>query len=235
MRSGAVLLFTLALIGAGLFLLITDTDGMIGGLAQDDFARLVYLGAIVAVLGSSVIVMFRGHLGTAVRNALFWTGAFVLLIGAYAYGTEFKAFGERFMGALVPGHMTTSREGDALQVSVGRGFDNHFHVDAVVNGVELPFLVDTGASMLAMDRETARRIGVDPDRLSYSAQVRTANGIANAAMIRLESVAVGPIERRNVTALVTENDAIGVGLLGMSFLGQLASVEFRGDRMILTD
>ena len=54
-------------------------------------------------------------------------------------------------------------------------------------------------------------------------------------MVRLDSVSVGPIERRNVSALVTENDAIGVGLLGMSFLGQLASVEFRGDRLILTD
>ena len=96
-------------------------------------------------------------------------------------------------------------------------------------------LVDTGASTVALDRDTARRVGIDVDALSYDAQVRTANGVASAAMVRLDSVSVGPIERRNVSALVTENDAIGVGLLGMSFLGQLASVEFRGDRLILTD
>ena len=169
------------------------------------------------------------------RNALLWAIAFVVLVGVYAYSTEFRSVGERMLGALMPGRIVASGSGDNLQVSVGRGFDNHFRVDATINGVELPVLVDTGASTVALDRDTARRVGIDVDGLSYDAQVRTANGVASAAMVRLDSVAVGPIERRNVTAMVTANDAIGVGLLGMSFLGQLASVEFRGDRLILTD
>lgn len=235
MRNGGVLMILLALLGGGLALLLLNTDGMIAGLSEDDFARLVYLGAILTAVGGTVIVAFRGRLADAVRNALLWAAAFVVLIGVYAYSTEFRSVGERMLGALMPGRIVASGNGDNLQVSVGRGFDNHFRVDATINGVELPVLVDTGASTVALDRDTARRVGIDVDGLSYDAQVRTANGVASAAMVRLDSVAVGPIERRNVTALVTANDAIGVGLLGMSFLGQLASVEFRGDRLILTD
>ena len=185
--------------------------------------------------GGTVIVAFRGRFAEAVRNALLWVIAFVVLVGVYAYSNEFRSVGERMLGALMPGRIVASGNGDNLQVSVGRGFDSHFRVDATINGVELPVLVDTGASTVALDRDTARRVGIDVDALSYDAQVRTANGVASAAMVRLDSVSVGPIERRNVSALVTENDAIGVGLLGMSFLGQLASVEFRGDRLILTD
>ncbi|MCM2503021.1 TIGR02281 family clan AA aspartic protease [Aureimonas altamirensis] len=235
MRNGGVLMLLLALLGGGLALLLLNTDGMIAGLREDDFAQLVYLGAILTAVGGTVIVAFRGRLADAVRNALLWTVAFVVLIGVYAYSTEFRSVGERMLGALMPGRIVASGSGDNLQVSVGRGFDNHFRVDASINGVELPVLVDTGASTVALDRDTARRVGIDVDALSYDAQVRTANGVASAAMVRLDSVAVGPIERRNVTAMVTANDAIGVGLLGMSFLGQLASVEFRGDRLILTD
>ncbi len=235
MRNGGVLMLLLALLGGGLALLLLNTDGMIAGLREDDFAQLVYLGAILTAVGGTVIVAFRGRLADAVRNALLWTVAFVVLIGVYAYSTEFRSVGERMLGALMPGRIVASGSGDNLQVSVGRGFDNHFRVDANINGVELPVLVDTGASTVALDRDTARRVGIDVDALAYDAQVRTANGVASAAMVRLDSVAVGPIERRNVTAMVTANDAIGVGLLGMSFLGQLASVEFRGDRLILTD
>ncbi|UHD47871.1 TIGR02281 family clan AA aspartic protease [Aureimonas altamirensis] len=225
----------LALLGIGLALLLLNTDGMIAGLREDDFAQLVYLGAILTAVGGTVIVAFRGRFAEAVRNALLWVVAFVVLVGVYAYSNEFRSVGERMLGALMPGRIVASGNGGNLQVSVGRGFDSHFRVDATINGVELPVLVDTGASTVALDRDTARRVGIDVDALSYDAQVRTANGVASAAMVRLDSVSVGPIERRNVSALVTENDAIGVGLLGMSFLGQLASAEFRGDRLILTD
>ncbi len=235
MRNGGVLMLLLALLGIGLALLLLNTDGMIAGLSEDDFAQLVYLGAILTAVGGTVIVAFRGRFAEAVRNALLWVIAFVVLVGVYAYSNEFRSVGERMLGALMPGRIVASGNGDNLQVSVGRGFDSHFRVDATINGVELPVLVDTGASTVALDRDTARRVGIDVDALSYDAQVRTANGVASAAMVRLDSVSVGPIERRNVSALVTENDAIGVGLLGMSFLGQLASVEFRGDRLILTD
>ena len=115
------------------------------------------------------------------------------------------------------------------------GADRQFHVDADINGRSVPLLVDTGASVIAIDRDVAERLGIDPERLNYSSRVRTANGIARAAEVRLDSVRIGPIERRNVSAVVTEGPGIGISLLGMSFLGTLSSVDFRGDRLLLRD
>ncbi|KAA0970179.1 TIGR02281 family clan AA aspartic protease [Aureimonas fodinaquatilis] len=235
MRNSTILIFILAILGLAALVLVLDTDGQVAGLPADDFAQLVYLGAIGAVLGTSMLFMFRGHFAQAVRSALLWVCAFAVLIMGYTFSSEFESVGQRMLGALVPGRNVVSTVDGQQQISVARGFDRHFNVNGQVNGVDVSFLVDTGASTIAFDREMARRIGVDPDSLSYTAQVRTANGIASAALIRLDTVSIGPITRRNVNALVTDGDGIGMALLGMSFLGQLASVEFRGDRLILTD
>ncbi len=63
----------------------------------------------------------------------------------------------------------------------------------------------------------------------------TANGIAKAAPIRLDSITIGGITRNNVAAAVTEGAGLDTVLLGMSFLGTLTSYDFRGDRLVLTD
>jgi aspartyl protease family protein len=61
----------------------------------------------------------------------------------------------------------------------------------------------------------------------------TANGRTVAAPVRLDSVSIGPLERKNVDALVAEPRALTESLLGMSFLGRLRSYEFSGDFLTL--
>ena len=92
-----------------------------------------------------------------------------------------------------------------------------------------------GASVVALGRDVAERIGIDTASLRYDARIQTANGIAAAAPIVIDSLRVGSIERRNVRAMVTDGPGLGLSLLGMSFLGTLSSFDFRGDRLILTD
>ena len=90
-------------------------------------------------------------------------------------------------------------------------------------------IVDTGASTIVLRPADARKAGIDPKSLTYRVPVLTANGRAMAARVRLDSVAIGPLDRKNVDALVAQPGALTQSLLGMSFLSRLRSYEFSGD------
>lgn len=233
MRSGTVLLLVFAVIGVAL-LALTFGGGQVLGLDDDAFASLVYTGLWTTLLGSGLLVAFRGRWGEAVRSAAIWIVAFAVLIAAYGFGPELRTVGDRMMAVLVPGR-TVTMSGAEGQVLVARGDGSHFALDADVNGRPVHFLVDTGASMIAIDRDTAAAIGIDLADLRYTARIRTANGVTVAAPVTLDSVRVGSIERRRVQAVVTQGDGIGVNLLGMSFLGTLSSLDFRGEQLVLSD
>lgn len=231
MRAFPLLLF--GAVGVGLLFLLFGEHQSFGAIDPDRFGPVLYYGIWAALLSSSLVVLVRGRWGEAVRNLGIWVLAFLVLIGAYAYRDEFGAVRDRVMAELRPGHAVSSgADGEVLAIRAG---DRHFHLDAIVNGEPVSFLVDTGASVVAIDPEIARRIGIDPDRLSYTSRIRTANGIALAAEATIETLRIGTIERRNVRAVVSQGSGIGTSLLGMSFLGTLGSFEFRGDRLILRD
>jgi aspartyl protease family protein len=81
--------------------------------------------------------------------------------------------------------------------------------------------------------EDAKKAGIDVSKLSFTVPVMTANGRTVAARVRLDSVAIGPLQREDVDALVAEPKALTESLLGMSFLGRLRSYEFSGDFLTL--
>jgi aspartyl protease family protein len=94
-------------------------------------------------------------------------------------------------------------------------------------------IVDTGASTIVLRPEDAKKAGIDVSKLSFTIPVLTANGRTVAARVRLNSVAIGPLQREDVDALVAERGALTESLLGMSFLGRLRSYEFSGDFLTL--
>jgi aspartyl protease family protein len=81
--------------------------------------------------------------------------------------------------------------------------------------------------------ETAAAAGFDPEGLSYSVPVATANGRTLAAPVTIDRVAVGPIVERGVRALVAQPGSLRENLLGMTFLDRLTSYEVRNNRLIL--
>ena len=110
--------------------------------------------------------------------------------------------------------------------------DGHFWVSGAIGEVETEFMVDTGASAIALNRQTAERLGMPLAELPFTAQVSTANGIARAAPVRLTEVRVGSIRMRDVDALVLM-DGLETNLLGMSFLRRLGHYKVEGDRLTL--
>jgi aspartyl protease family protein len=95
----------------------------------------------------------------------------------------------------------------------------HFLVNAVINGVSLSGVIDTGATHVSMSMDHARRLGLDL-RGAQQALVQTANGVKNAWLVSLASVQVGDIVLQNVPGQVSEGGAsqLPVVLVGMSFL-----------------
>ena len=96
-----------------------------------------------------------------------------------------------------------------------------YHVDGAINGFSVQFLVDTGATHVAMNANQARRLGLDYLVRGEPAIARTASGHVEAYQVRLDRVRVGGITLRNVSATVLDGPHPSHVLLGMSFLGRL--------------
>ena len=109
----------------------------------------------------------------------------------------------------------------------------HFLVGASVNGRDIEAMVDTGASTVALNAESARRLGINPAPSAFTAPISTANGVVAAAPVTLSEVRVGGIRVRNVAAVVVPDGLLQVNLLGMSFLSRLSKFELSGPRLVL--
>ena len=110
--------------------------------------------------------------------------------------------------------------------------DGHYWANANVDGTSVKFMVDTGASTVALTYKDAQRIGLEPDTLSYRWSIRTAGGEVFGASVLLESIKIGQVEVENVEAMVLR-DGLTQSLLGMTFLGELQSYEFRQSNLLL--
>lgn len=226
----------LAILAAGLALLIFNHEsGQTFGINNDDFGRLVALGAIAALL-SAGILRSRGRLGEGLRQIFIWFLIALALISVYVYRFELQSIGDRLLAGLMPGRAMVITDSEGQQeVVLQRRLDGQFAADATINGHEVSMLVDTGASSIALTFEDAERIGLDPANLSYTVTVMTANGRALAAPVTLSDIAIGPIERRNIRAMVAAEGRLDRSLLGMSFLSTLDFLQMRADELRLRD
>jgi aspartyl protease family protein len=110
----------------------------------------------------------------------------------------------------------------------------HFTGLFAINGRKEEGLIDTGASMVAINISTAQRLGIAKADLDFRYAVDTANGKARAAYIRLNRVEIGPVRMENVGAMVLDDKALSGTLIGMSFLKGLSSYRVEDGRMHLT-
>jgi len=109
----------------------------------------------------------------------------------------------------------------------------HFQAEGRVDGQRMDFVVDTGATVVAIPEREASRLGIHPARREYTAQIRTANGTVNAAPTQLYVVEIGGLTVRDVAAVVLPDEALSENLLGMSFLSRLRRFEFANGRLEL--
>jgi aspartyl protease family protein len=179
-------------------------DLMLGG--------VYILMAIMLVLGS--LMARREPLAKQVTTALAWTVIFAAGFVLFTFRDDFGYLAQRLKAEAVGSPVTEGRE-----TRIPMAIDGHFWVNAKLNGRDVKFLVDSGATMTTIDRETANAAGV---RVSAKADeyVRTGNGIIRVSSGRAEELSVGGIVRRGVGLQVADNDDLNV--LGMNYLSSLS-------------
>ena len=126
------------------------------------------------------------------------------------------------MAAPVMAEAIVGATGQATQIM--RDADGHYWSEAMIDGRAVRVLVDTGASVVALTREDALRLGVDPAPEAFTGRVQTASGVVRAAPVRLQAVSVAGARVDGVEALVVE-EGLAYSLLGMSYLGRLSGFE----------
>ncbi|AVQ01830.1 TIGR02281 family clan AA aspartic protease [Caulobacter segnis] len=126
----------------------------------------------------------------------------------------------------------TLGDSESSSAEIVKGSDGHFWAKAAVDGHDVRFLVDTGATAVSLSMADAQRLGIDTSKLTYDYNVITADGRTRAASVKLASVAIAGAKVRDVDALVIEK-GLENSLLGMSYLGRLSRFEATQDALIL--
>lgn len=190
-------------------------DLMLGG--------VYILMAIMLVLGS--LMARREPLAKQVTTALAWTVIFAAGFVLFTFRDDFGYLAQRLKAEAVGSPVTEGRE-----TRIPMAIDGHFWVNAKLNGRDVKFLVDSGATMTTIDRETANAAGV---RVSAKADeyVRTGNGIIRVSSGRAEELSVGGIVRRGIGLQVADNDDLNV--LGMNYLSSLSRWGVEGRWLVL--
>lgn len=109
----------------------------------------------------------------------------------------------------------------------------HFGADFELNGRDVPAIVDTGATLVAINRTTARRLGIKLNQSDFKYEVRTANGTTKAAGVLLDRVEIGRVSVEKVEAMVLDDSALSQTLIGMSFLKDLTRYSVTDGALVL--
>lgn len=175
------------------------------------FARSLFVAAAIAVAAVYVPGMASSYLS--------------------AGRTEATATSDAQTATAAP--VSTARYTGNRGVTLEADAAGHFSGLFTVNGRKQEGMIDTGASMVAINVSMAERLGIARKELEFRYAVNTANGKARAAYVRLDSVAIGAITVPDVGAMVLEDKALSGMLVGMTFLKGLSSYQVDGGRMRL--
>ncbi|KQU64051.1 hypothetical protein ASC75_15560 [Aminobacter sp. DSM 101952] len=119
------------------------------------------------------------------------------------------------------------------RVVIDQDMRGHFTATFKLNGKQVDAMVDTGATLVAINLSTARRAGVKVAAGDFTREVNTANGIAKAAIARIDRLQIGRISVDDVPVVVLEDKALEGTLIGMSFLSRLKKYQVEDGSLLL--
>jgi aspartyl protease family protein len=190
-------------------------DFMLGG--------VYLLMAMMLVLGS--LMVRREPAAKLVKMGLAWIVIFAAGFVLFTFRDNLGWVAQRLKAEAVGTPVEQGRE-----TRIPMAIDGHFWVEAKLNGKPVKFLIDSGATMTTIDRDTAMRAGIEvsPRRDQF---VRTGNGIIRVSSGRADELQVGGITRRDVGLQIAENDDLNV--LGMNYLSSLSRWGVEGRWLVL--
>ena len=125
----------------------------------------------------------------------------------------------------------TATVGEHQEIRIGRSGDGHFYADASVNGKDIRFMIDTGASEIVLTPEDARTAGIAFDPEQGRALGDGASGIVVGQKVVLKSISLGAFAKTDTEVAVVSGAK--VSLLGQSFLAEVDEIVIHRDEMLL--
>jgi len=183
---------------------------------------LYLLMAVMLVLGT--LMSRRERFAQLVALALMWIAIFGAGFVLFTFRDDFGWVAQRLRA-----EATGEPVRRGAEIRIPMALDGHFWVEARLNGQRVKFLVDSGATMTTIGRNTATRAGV-AFLMPGNQIVRTGNGLIKVSRAQARSLKVGTIERDNVPLHVAEDD---LDVLGMSFLSSLSRWSVEGRWLVL--
>lgn len=195
-------------------------------MSEDSTLNLILALGFLALVASALLAR-RPSARDVLRGVLHWALIFLVLFVLFAYRDEANRVWQRVLTELGPSR--TEVVGGTLRI---RPQDGHFFVTAKVNGRDLRFLIDTGATLTALGSADAAALGVVPAEFGFPVLIQTANGTISAERAAIDRLVVGPIERADLSVIVSPSFG-GLNVLGMNFLNSLSSWRVEQGVMIL--
>ena len=190
-------------------------DFMLGG--------VYLLMAIMLVLGG--LMIRRERAAKLLTMGLAWVAIFAAGFVLFTFRDNLGWVAQRLKAEAVGTPVEEGRE-----TRIPMAIDGHFWVTAKVNGRDVKFLVDSGATTTTIDRDTAKAAGVSVSE-QRDRYVRTGNGVIRVASGRANELTVGGIRRHDVALEIADNDDLNV--LGMNYLSSLSRWGVEGRWLVL--
>ena len=189
----------------------------------DQTAYALYLILFLVLIASSLAAR-RLPMGKTLKMAAAWVAMFAVGFVIFSFRGEFTALGSRLQAEAVG---TPIQQG--VELRIPKADDGHFWVEASVNGHEIPFMVDSGASITTISKEVADRAGIETG--FRAAEVETANGSVIMHHAYADQFHVCGIGKAEFPLFVNPNSDSNV--LGMNFLSSLESWRVEGNYLVM--
>lgn len=194
---------------------------------SDQTGSLIYAVLLLVLVASSLFAR-RLPIGETLKMALTWLLIFGVIFVVFTFRSDLKIVWDR---VAVESGLSDGVQADGT-LRVPRDDGGHFSVTATVNGRDIRFMIDSGATTTSMSIAAARSAGVDVSEAGFPVIVETANGTTEMRRARLARLTIGLIKRQDFPVLVS--DTLGdTNLLGMNFLDTLKGWRVEGDTLVL--
>jgi aspartyl protease family protein len=196
-------------------------------MAGDDATNLIWALVMLVVVGSALAARRIGF-AQAWKMALAWVAIFGLVFIVMLFRHDLGAVAGKLRAAIDPEAGVV--HGEALHIPMSD--DGHFWVGGRVDGAEVRFLIDSGATTTALSTGAAREAGMRLDGNGFGAMITTANGSIMASRVRIGRLEVGGIVREDLAA-ISAPEFGEMNVLGMNFLSTLSGWGVEGRTLIL--
>ncbi|MDR3290417.1 MAG: TIGR02281 family clan AA aspartic protease [Rickettsiales bacterium] len=189
-------------------------------LSGNDWGKALSLVIIIGFMFSSLFIRNALNKNEKIKNILIWL--VIIFFIAIAYNNKH----------LLEGFVPYKASGQRGEIEIRKADDGHFYLMTNIQGNNILFLIDTGATITSLNTNDAKKLGIEVDKIVYNIPSITANGTVFGASAEVNNIIVNDYRIEKLKVHINKNMK-GESLLGMNFLSQLEGYEIKKDRMIL--